>query len=108
MTTEVVDHEAALRMIHSGKPLAGRPAWGSWVLYGLGALRQDLPAYVVLGDPGRMPVDGVNNWSAGFLPAADFHSLGPRPGPPRPGPGASAPAAPCTQLWRSCARACTP
>src|SRR5215471_18873993 len=37
MTTEVVDHEAALRMIHSGKPLAGRPAWGSWVLYGLGS-----------------------------------------------------------------------
>jgi hypothetical protein len=69
MTTEVVDHEAALRMIHSGKPLAGRPAWGSWVLYGLGSLRQDLPAYVVLGDPGGLPVDGPNNWSSGFLPA---------------------------------------
>ena len=69
MTTEVVDHEAALRMIHSGKPLAGRPAWGSWVLYGLGSLRQDLPAYVVLGDPGGLPVDGTNNWSSGFLPA---------------------------------------
>jgi hypothetical protein len=69
MTTEVVDHEAALRAIHSGKPLAGRPSWGSWVLYGLGSLRQDLPAYVVLGDPGGLPTDGVNNWSAGFLPA---------------------------------------
>jgi hypothetical protein len=69
MTTEVVDHEAALRMIHSGKAQAGRPAWGSWVLYGLGTPRQDLPAYVVLGDPGGLPVDGVNNWSAGFLPA---------------------------------------
>jgi Protein of unknown function (DUF1501) len=69
MTTEVVDHEAALRMIHSGKPLAGRPAWGSWVLYGLGSLRRDLPAYVVLGDPGGLPVDGPNNWSSGFLPA---------------------------------------
>ena len=69
MTTEVVDHEAALRMIHSGKAQAGRPAWGSWVLYGLGSLRQDLPAYVVLGDPGGLPVDGVNNWSAGYLPA---------------------------------------
>jgi hypothetical protein len=69
MTTEVVDHEAALRVIHSGKPLAGRPAWGSWVLYGLGSLRQDLPAYVVLVDPGGLPVDGTNNWSSGFLPA---------------------------------------
>jgi hypothetical protein len=69
MTTESVDHEAALRLIHSGKSFAGRPAWGSWVLYGLGSLRQDLPAYVVLGDPGGLPVDGPNNWSAGFLPA---------------------------------------
>jgi hypothetical protein len=69
MTTDSVDHEAALRVIHSGKAFAGRPVWGSWVLYGLGALRQDLPAYVVLGDPGGLPVDGTGNWSSGFLPA---------------------------------------
>jgi hypothetical protein len=69
MTTDSVDHEAALRVIHSGKSFAGRPAWGSWVLYGLGSLRQDLPAYVVLGDPGGLPVDGTFNWSSGFLPA---------------------------------------
>src|ERR1043166_2938838 len=36
MATESVDHEAALRVIHSGKTFPGRPAWGSWVLYGLG------------------------------------------------------------------------
>jgi Protein of unknown function (DUF1501) len=69
MTTDSVDHEAALRVIHAGKTFAGRPVWGSWVLYGLGSLRQDLPAYVVLGDPGGLPVDGPVNWSAGFLPA---------------------------------------
>src|SRR5438552_14638952 len=69
MMTESVDHEAALRMIHSGKTFAGRPAWGSWVLYGLGALRQDLPAYVVLSDPGGLPTDGPQNWGSGFLPA---------------------------------------
>jgi hypothetical protein len=69
MKTDSVDHEAALRVIHSGKTFAGRPVWGSWVLYGLGALRQDLPAYVVLSDPGGLPVDGTNNWSSGFLPA---------------------------------------
>ena len=33
MTTESVDHEAALRLIHTGKILAGRPTWGSWVVY---------------------------------------------------------------------------
>jgi hypothetical protein len=69
MVTESVDHEAALRMIHSGKVFAGRPTWGAWVLYGLGSCRHDLPAYVVLADPGGMPVDGPNNWSSGFLPA---------------------------------------
>jgi hypothetical protein len=70
MTTDSVDHEAALRVIHSGKTFAGRPSWGSWALYGLGSLRQDLPAYVVLSDPGGLPTDGPHNWSAGFLPAS--------------------------------------
>jgi hypothetical protein len=69
MKTESVDHEAALRIIHSGKPFPGRPVWNSWALYGLGSLRQDLPAYVVLSDPGGLPIDGPNNWSSGFLPA---------------------------------------
>ncbi|MGL4555488.1 MAG: DUF1501 domain-containing protein [Gemmataceae bacterium] len=70
MKTDSVDHEAALRVIHSGKIFPGRPAWGSWVLYGLGTARKELPAYVVLSDPGGLPVDGTNNWSSGFLPAA--------------------------------------
>ncbi len=69
MVTDSVDHEAALRVIHAGKTFPGRPAWGSWVLYGLGSLRQDLPAYVVLGDPRGLPIDGAHNWSSGFLPA---------------------------------------
>src|SRR5438105_8066015 len=69
MVTDSVDHEAALRVIHSGKTFAGRPAWGPWVLYGLGSLRRDLPAYVVLSDPGGLPTDGTSNWSSGFLPA---------------------------------------
>lgn len=69
MTTESVDHEAALRMIHAGKTFPGRPVWGSWVTYGLGSARSELPAYVVLSDPGGVPVDGPHNWSSGFLPA---------------------------------------
>ena len=69
MKTDSVDHEAALRQMHSGKVFPGRPAWGSWVLYGLGSERKELPAYVVLSDPGGLPVDGTNNWSSGFLPA---------------------------------------
>jgi len=68
MTTDSVDHEAALRVIHAGKTFPGRPAWGSWVLYGLGSVRQDLPAYVVLDDPLGLPINGVENWESGFLP----------------------------------------
>jgi Protein of unknown function (DUF1501) len=69
MKTASVDHEAALRLMHTGKVFPGRPVWNSWALYGLGSLRQDVPAYVVLSDPGGLPVDGPHNWSSGYLPA---------------------------------------
>lgn len=69
MTTESVDHESALRLIHTGRFLAGMPVWGSWLLYALGTLNENLPAYVVLSDPGGLPVDGERNWSSGCLPA---------------------------------------
>ena len=69
MSTESVDHESALRLIHSGKFQAGRPTLGSWVIYGLGSENRQMPAYVVLTDPGGLPVDGVRNWSSGWLPA---------------------------------------
>src|SRR5437773_2384660 len=69
MNTESVDHESALRLIHTGRFLAGMPVWGSWVLYALGSENENLPAYVVLADPGGLPVDGERNWSSGWLPA---------------------------------------
>ena len=69
MTTGSVDHESALRIMHTGRFLAGLPSFGSWVLYGLGSENENLPAYVVLSDPGGLPVDGPRNWSSGFLPA---------------------------------------
>jgi hypothetical protein len=101
MTTESVDHEAALRMIHTGKIFSGRPTWGSWVLYGLGANRQDLPAYVVLSDPGGLPIDHTANWSSGFLPpiyqGTPFHSNG-APVPNLDQPSAISPAARENQL----------
>lgn len=68
MTTESVDHESALRLFHGGKFQAGRPTLGSWLQYALGSENRDLPGYVVLADPGGLPVDGQRNWSAGWLP----------------------------------------
>ncbi len=47
----------------------GRPTLGSWLVYGLGSESQNLPAYMVLSDPGGLPVDGVTNWANGFMPA---------------------------------------
>lgn len=68
MFTEHRNHEQALWMMHTGLIVAGRPSIGSWVAYALGTANQNLPAYVVLPDPGRLPVDGIRNWSSGWLP----------------------------------------
>lgn len=70
MTTESVCHETALRIAHSGHPIAtDKPSFGSWLIYGLGSLNGNLPAFVVLPDPGGLPINGTLNWSAGWLPA---------------------------------------
>ena len=68
MYSEHINHEPALWMIHTGRTVPGRPSMASWVVYGLGSESQDLPAYVVLDDPKGLPVDGIRNWSAGWLP----------------------------------------
>jgi len=62
------EHEPALFMVHSGRTMQGRPAIGSWVIYGLGTENQNLPAYVVLDDPLGLPINGVQSWQSGFLP----------------------------------------
>jgi hypothetical protein len=68
MYTEHRNHEQALWMMHTGLIIAGRPSMGAWVTYALGTENQDLPAYVALPDPKGLPVDGIRNWSSGWLP----------------------------------------
>ena len=68
MHTTNLTHEPAIYLIQNGKMAPGRPTIGSWVVYGLGSECQDLPAYVVLDDPLGLPINGVENWQAGFLP----------------------------------------
>src|SRR5262245_45822066 len=68
MYTTNLTHEPALYLIQSGKMGPGRPTLGAWVVYGLGSENQNLPAYVVLDDPLGLPINGVENWDAGFLP----------------------------------------
>lgn len=61
-------HEPALYKIHSGSEFIGRPSLGAWVSYGLGSENENLPAYVVLDDPLGLPVNGIDNWTSGYLP----------------------------------------
>ena len=69
MHTGFNGHEVSIRFWHGGIPATlGRPTLGSWITYALGSESQDLPAYMVLTDPGGHPVDGVNNWTNGWMP----------------------------------------
>src|SRR5687768_9383636 len=68
MHTDINGHEPSIWFMNTGKAQPGRPALGSWLTYGLGTESQSLPAYVVLTDPGGHPVDGVRNWSNGWMP----------------------------------------
>jgi hypothetical protein len=43
---------------------------GAWILYGLGRLTDNLPAYVVLPDSRGLPYNQGGNFSSGFLPVA--------------------------------------
>ncbi|MBC8351272.1 MAG: DUF1501 domain-containing protein [Planctomycetes bacterium] len=69
MHTGYNGHEVSIRYWQGGIPaVLGRPTLGAWLTYALGSESQDLPAYMVLTDPGGHPVDGVNNWTNGWMP----------------------------------------
>lgn len=83
MHTGANGHEVSIRYFHGGIPgILGRPTFGSWITYALGSESQNLPAFMVLSDPGGHPVDGVTNWSSGFMPAM-FQGTVLRPTEPR-------------------------
>ena len=63
-----LNHVGSVCQMNTGSILAGRPSLGSWVQYGLGSVKRDLPSYVVLLDE-REPLGGTKNWASGFLPA---------------------------------------
>jgi hypothetical protein len=61
-------HPLALTVFQTGQVRTTRPTIGAWVVYGLGSVNQNLPAFVVLDDPLGLPINGVTNWQSGFLP----------------------------------------
>jgi hypothetical protein len=64
-----VNHPQAVYQMNTGSILMGRPSLGSWTAYGLGTEDQDLPAFVVLPDPGGGIKGGSPAYGAGYLPA---------------------------------------
>lgn len=75
-----VNHPQSVYQMNTGRILMGHPSVGSWVAYGLGSENRDLPAFVVLPDPGGGVKGGPPAWGSGFLPAA-YQGVTFRPGP---------------------------
>src|SRR5215472_15412058 len=65
-----VTHPESVYLINTGSIQMGRPSLGAWACYGLGTENQNMPAFVVLPDPGGWVKGGAHAWGNGFLPAA--------------------------------------
>jgi hypothetical protein len=65
-----VTHPESVYLMNTGSILMGRPSLGAWVAYGLGSANRNMPAFVVLPDPGGWVKGGAPAWGNGFLPAA--------------------------------------
>lgn len=61
-------HGAASLQMNTGYIRQGFPSLGSWCVYGLGSVNQNLPGFVVLVN--GAPYSGAQNWSSAFMPAA--------------------------------------
>lgn len=75
ITSDAVNHDPAIMEMLTGATLPGKPSVGAWLSYGLGALNQNLPSFVVLTSacsqqssvqplPSRL-------WGSAFLPATN-------------------------------------
>jgi hypothetical protein len=69
MHGDMVVHSAAQYQMMTGRIVPGFPAMGSWIVYGLGAETESLPAYVVMPDARGAQEAGVPMYTHGFLPA---------------------------------------
>jgi uncharacterized protein (DUF1501 family) len=67
MRTDQFNHGPAQIFLNTGFAQPGRPSMGSWVVYGLGAETENLPAFVVMST-GSGISGGAANWSSGFMP----------------------------------------
>ncbi|MCU0709795.1 MAG: DUF1501 domain-containing protein, partial [Pirellula sp.] len=69
--TEAINHDPAHTFMNTGSMISGRPAMGSWLLYGLGSESENLPGFVVMvstGKYGQKQPIAARQWHSGFLP----------------------------------------
>src|SRR5207253_2740623 len=67
MRTDQFNHGPAQIFLNTGFAQPGRPSLGAWVIYGLGAVTEELPAFMVMST-GSGISGGAANWACGFLP----------------------------------------
>ena len=95
-------HGPGSYMMNTGFLMPGFPCMGAWMSYGLGALSDNLPTFVVLPDPKGLPYNAKGNFTAGFLPQTHQGTII-NAGAPSPIPDLF-PAAPPPYLTRSSER----
>jgi len=82
LKTEAINHDPAHTFMNTGTSISGRPAIGSWLLYGLGSASNNLPGFIVMTSTGggqSQPIS-ARQWHSGFLPGqfqgVHFNSTG--------------------------------
>jgi len=79
MHGDSVNHPQSVYQMNTGNILMGKPSLGSWVAYGLGTENQNMPAFIVMTEPGGGIKGGPPAWGNAFLPAA-YQGTTMRPG----------------------------
>ena len=60
-------HPQAWPALHTGSPVFVRPSMGSWVLYGLGTVNQNLPGFISIKP--ALAIGGGQAYESAFLPS---------------------------------------
>ena len=69
MHTDIPEHAGAILMMNLGHLQPTRPSLGSWLVYGLGTMTENLPGFVAIS-PRDPPRGKAANWGNAFLPGA--------------------------------------
>ena len=68
MHADNINHTGAAAQLCTGEQAFSRPSMGSWLVYGLGTVNQNLPGFVVVS-PAEV-FQGAQLWASSFLPSA--------------------------------------